>query len=138
MATRIRLRDGYVKQRKPSRSESSFKNSHKPKRDAWPEIRSDTAHQKQYDDDDEDDADDADASVSVTVTISAKAAAEAAEEEDNEEDNEYQTDRHAVVSFGGGVRLIISYHLENILPPTPHPLMGINIGPCGNGLLFLC
>ena len=73
-------------------------------------LGSDTAHQKQYDDDDEDKADDADASVSVTVAISTKAAAKAAEQEDNKEDNEYETDRHAVVSFAGGVRQINSYH----------------------------
>jgi hypothetical protein len=58
------------------------------------ELKSEAAHQEQYDDDNEDDADDADPSVSVTVAISTKAAAETAEQEDNKEDNEYETDRH--------------------------------------------
>jgi hypothetical protein len=71
------------------------------------EVRSDTAHQKQYDDDDEYDAEDADAAVSVTVAISAKAATEAAEQEDNKKDDEYEPDRHAVISFGAGAASLV-------------------------------
>ena len=62
-------------------------------------TRSETTHQKQHDDDDDDDADDADATVSVAVAISSKAATEAAKQEDNEKDEEYEPDRHGVLSL---------------------------------------